>query len=126
MGRFHYHVQAEHYNEGRRQIARLLKSGKIFGSHNPEFLAKVAAVESWASVFVFLKKAEAPLTWACSLTLPAEGENPLLTLARQSIDKACQNYAVYQAEFGLDTPWMTQEPVMEMDVSDLPPWFRTL
>lgn len=127
MARYHYHVQAQHYNEGRAMIAGFMKRGLVFGSHSPEFLEKVSAQASWASVFVFLKKTDAPLSWGTVISMrqgPDDDGNPLLEAAADTIDRACKTYAAYRDKFGLDTPWMDHKPMRELSADDLPAWFR--
>lgn len=118
MASYSYHVQAEHYNEARRQIPRLLAEGRVFGDHDKMLLAKIAAQQEWSSVFVFLKKTSAPLTYGITIS-PG---NPVLEKAREAIAHADTTYLAFREKFGFETPWLTQEPLEELDASELAPW----
>lgn len=117
---YDYLVSAEHYSEGRRQMRRLIADGKVFGAHDPEWLAKVAANEVFAFVFVFWSKDGAPVSHGIKLS-PG---NPLFGYARSMILKAIDNYTRYMAEFGTDAAWVPSTPLEELDETDLPVWYQ--
>ncbi len=117
---YDYLVSAEHYSEGRRQMRRLLAEGKVFGSHDPEWLAQVAANEVFAFVFVFWQKDRAPISHGIKMS-PG---NPLFSYARSMIGKALDNYTRYMAEFGTDAAWVPSTPLEELDETDLPVWYQ--
>lgn len=123
---YDYPVQAEHYREGREQMARLISAKKIFGKPkdgSDEFISprliECARSKEFAFVIVFVNKGNAPLSWACSLSRG----NGVLDLARRSIEKAEYNWQTYMERFGAATPWLLAEPVEELDISDLPQWW---
>jgi len=120
IGSYDYLVSAEHYAEGRRQMPRLLAAGKVFGAHDPEWLAKVAANAAFAFVFVFWQKDGAPISHGIKLS-PG---NPLFSYARNLIAKAVDNYRRYMAEFGTETAWVPSTPLEELDETDLPVWYQ--
>lgn len=117
---YDYIISAEHYTEGRRQLKRLLSEGRVFGSHDPEWLAKVAANEVFAFVFVFWQKDGAPISHGIKLS-PG---NPLFSYARSMIAQAVDNYRTYLAEFGTETAWVPSTPLEELDETDLPVWYQ--
>jgi hypothetical protein len=117
---YDYLVSAEHYSEGRRQMKRLRDQGKVFGSHDPEWLAKVAANEIFAFVFVFWQKDGAPVSHGVKLS-PG---NPLFGYARQMIGKAVHNYRRFMNEFGTDAAWVPSTQLEELDETDLPVWYQ--
>lgn len=117
---YDYIISAEHYTEGRRQLKRLLNEGRVFGSHDPEWLAKVAANEVFAFVFVFWQKDGAPISHGIKLS-PG---NPLFSYARSMISQAVDNYRTYLAEFGTETAWVPSTPLEELDETDLPVWYQ--
>ena len=117
---YDYIISAEHYTEGRRQLKRLLNEGRVFGSHDPEWLAKVAANEVFAFVFVFWQKDGAPISHGIKLS-PG---NPLFSYARSMIAQAVDNYRTYLAEFGTETAWVPSTPLEELDETDLPVWYQ--
>ncbi|WP_418459880.1 PD-(D/E)XK nuclease-like domain-containing protein [Brucella intermedia] len=117
---YDYLVSAEHYSEGRRQMKRLHQEGKVFGSVDPEWLAKVAANEVFAFVFVFWQKDGAPVSHGIKLS-PG---NPLFSYARSMIAKATDNYRRFMAEFGTDAAWVPSTPLEELDETDLPVWYQ--
>lgn len=117
---YDYLVSAEHYSEGRRQMKRLLHQGKAFGAFDPEWLAKVAANDVFAFVFVFWQKDGAPISHGVKLS-PG---NPLFAYARQMIAKGVDNYRRFLAEFGTDTAWVPSTQLDELDETDLPVWYQ--
>lgn len=117
---YDYIISAEHYTEGRRQLKRLLSEGRVFGSYDPEWLAKVAANEVFAFVFVFWQKDGAPISYGIKLS-PG---NPLFSYARSMIAQAVDNYRTYLAEFGTETAWVPSTPLEELDETDLPVWYQ--
>lgn len=120
IGSYDYIVSAEHYAEGRRQMRRLLADGKVFGPHDPEWLAKVAANEVFAFVFVFWQKDGAPISHGIKLS-PG---NPLFGYARNLITKAIGNYSRYMSEFGTSAAWVPSTPLEELEETDLPVWYQ--
>lgn len=117
---YDYLVSAEHYCEGRRQMRRLLAEGKVYGSHDPEWLAKVAANDVFAFVFVFWQKDGAPISHGIKLS-PG---NPLFGYARTLITQAVDNYGRYMSEFGTDAAWVPSTPLEELQETDLPVWYQ--
>lgn len=120
IGSYDYIISAEHYADGRRQMARLFAEGKVFGPHDPEWLSKVAVNEVFAFVFVFWQKDGAPISHGIKLS-PG---NPLFGYARNLIGKAVHNYRKYMAEFGTEAAWVPSTPLEELDETDLPVWYQ--
>lgn len=50
-------------------------------------------------------------------------ENPILAIARETINVAESNFCEYRARYGLDRPWLLDEPLGELELSDMPAWF---
>ncbi len=117
---YDYIISAEHYSEARRQLRGLIHAGKVFGHHDSEWLAKVAANDVFAFVFVFWQKDGAPISHGIKLS-PG---NPLFSYARTLISKAVSNYNRYMAEFGTDSAWVPSTPLEELDETDLPVWYQ--
>jgi len=117
---FRYDVQVEHYNDGRQALRRHVAAGKVFGDHDPEWLEKVAATDVWTTVMVFLQSKGAPLVWATSIS---PQNRMILDHARIAIERAERNYIEWMDAFGRDTPWVLVDPLSELDINDLPPWF---
>lgn len=117
---YDYLISAEHYSEGRRQMRGLISQGKVYGPHDPEWLAKVAANEVFAFVFVFWQKDGAPISHGIKMS-PG---NPLFSYARSNILKAIDNYSRFLAEFGTDAAWVPSTPLEELDETDLPVWYQ--
>ncbi|MBV8472925.1 MAG: PD-(D/E)XK nuclease-like domain-containing protein [Hyphomicrobiales bacterium] len=132
------HVQAEHYREARLAMRGLLSRGLVYGDHDAEALAEAAAATEHAFVFIFAQSSGAPLTWATMLSFKERREwadedgevhtedeiiNEMFVHGRTMLDRAEKNWHAYKSRFGLDTPWLLLEPIQELDVSDLPPWF---
>ena len=128
---YRYEIQAEHYFEGRRAMRGLFNGGfvhwpsKVKGGgagagSETEWLDRASASTEYAFVFVFWQADNAPITWACSLS-PG---NPILETARRDIENAFDRYKKFEKQFGLDQPWILQEPISELDLNDLPAWSR--
>lgn len=120
-----YTISAEHYMEGRRQMSRLLKAGKVFNApeDNRDFmpwLINVANNQDFAFVLVFWQAEGAPISTGFTLS-PG---NPLLSYARANIGKAIRNYCLFMEEFGTDAAWVPSEPLSELDETDLPVWYQ--
>lgn len=122
IAEWRYHYQAAHYLEGREAMRRLIGEGKVFGGADidPDFMFDVARNAEYAFVFVFFQAEGAPLSAGYSIS-PG---NPILDIARSSLAIAEDNYRKCVERFGLDTPWITAEPIAELFVDDLPPWAR--
>lgn len=115
---YRYDVQAAHYFEARGQVGALAEDGAVFGDHDHEWLRKVATTKEWAFVWIFYQSKGAPLTWGTTVS-PGNG---ILDLARATLSKSEENYRAFVDRFGLDQPWVIEEPLEELDIADLPAW----
>lgn len=120
IANYEYALSADHYMEGRRQMARLIADGAVFGDHDPAWLSRVAANEVFAFVLVFWQAEGSPISHGFKLS-PG---NPMLGQARYWIDKAVDTYRRFLAEFGTDTAWILADPLDELDDSDMPIWWQ--
>jgi hypothetical protein len=130
---YKYHIQAEHYLEGRRQLPRLFKQEKVFvcidgtavdirkGSASPasmslirDRLMECVKVKDFAFQFIFISK-EAPEAWACTLS---QG-NPILEHARNQIADAFQIYAHMKENYGAK-PWPEMWRLSELYLEEMP------
>lgn len=116
---FRYDVQAQHYREGREALAGLVADGAVFGDHDASWLARLARAPAAAFVFVFYQAEGAPLSYGTVLS----PENPILAIARETIDLAEANFVTFRDRYGLDRPWLLDEPLAELDLADMPAWF---
>jgi hypothetical protein len=117
---YEYILSAEHYMEGRRQMAKLIADGAVYGDHDAERLARVAANEVFAFVLVFWQAEQSPIAHGFKLS-PG---NPMLGYGRHWIEKAVDTYRRFMAEFGPDTAWVLQEPLEELDESEMAGWWQ--
>lgn len=115
---YRYDVQLAHYFEAREHVAQFVYSGAIDGDHDPAWLKRVAESKEFAFVWIFYQSQGAPLTWG---TMVSPG-NGVLDLARATLAKAEDNYREYIQRFGLEAPWVLEQPLEELDVNDLPAW----
>lgn len=103
-----YIIQAAHYEEGRRQLRRLVAEGKVFGGTPAqlEVLNEIAASERWAWIWVFAKTMGAPLVKGVRLDLGGLrfGE------AVQEREAALANFIAYRTFFGLEPGKMWFDP----------------
>lgn len=115
---YRYDVQAAHYFEARAQVGALAGDGAVIGDHDSEWLRKVSATTEWAFVWIFYQSKGAPLTWGTTVS-PGNG---ILDLARATLARSEENYKAFVDRFGLDQPWVIEEPLTELDINDLPAW----
>lgn len=129
IAEYNYPVQAEHYREGREQMARLIEEGSVFVG-GPSWrvpaekplapkMIECALSKEFAFVIIFVQKTGAPLTWGCSLSRG----NGVLDLARRTIERAEDHWRAYMERFGRDIPWILEEPLAELAVEELPQWW---
>ena len=116
---FRYDVQAQHYREGREMLPGLIADGAVFGDHDSTWLGRIARTTAAAFVFVFYQAEGAPLSYGTVLS----PDNPILAIARETIDVAEANFLEYRDRYGLERPWLLDEPLGELELSDMPPWF---
>jgi PDDEXK-like domain of unknown function (DUF3799) len=121
ISNYRYDIQCQHYIEGRQQLAGFVKAGRVFGTGKPitDLFRLAAESTSWASVIVFAQSQGAPETFGVSLS-PGNG---ILDFAQRSIEQAEHNWNTYCAKFGLETPWVLEEPLEELSIDDMPGWF---
>lgn len=130
--RYKYHIQAEHYLEGRRQLPALVKANKVFlcdggkihplhdFRHTPsaaliyERLLACANRKKFAFQFIFISK-EAPEAWGCIIS----PENPILEHARGQIDQAFRVYNDMLEHFGTN-PWPETWRLTELYMEEMP------
>jgi hypothetical protein len=119
IAEFRYDLQAEHYREGRVAARQLFADGAVTGDHDRGLLAAAMAEPDVPFVFVFYKAEGAPLTYG---TVISPG-SPILEGARIALDRADANYLEFMGKFGADLPWVLDEPLNELDMSEMPAWF---
>jgi PDDEXK-like domain of unknown function (DUF3799) len=120
-----YHIQAEHYLEGRRQLPKLVADEKIFMCVSGKSLVDnhVSAIErmivcakqkQFAFVLVFVSKST-PECWACTLS-PG---NPILVEARDRIETAFDTYRDLRERYGTK-PWPQDWRLGELYMEEMP------
>jgi hypothetical protein len=124
---YRYDIPAEHYMEGRRQMAALFAERKVFigdeiASIDTEqhiklvdFLAQCVVQKTFAFQLVFIPKKGAPDAWSCVLS-PG---NPILEGAARDIDMAIDVYKAAKEKYGT-TRWLPGHSVEELDIASLP------
>jgi hypothetical protein len=115
-----YHLQACHYLLGRSHMAELISHDLVWGDHDRQWLKIVAAQEEYGFQFVFVQKDYAPRVWTRSLCWG----NSILDIAMEHRAKALQTYTGYMKQFGPDTMWMDEAEIKELDINELPRWFK--
>lgn len=140
---YRYDIPAEHYMEGRRQMAALFTAGKVFIEVDDEkapedkparkiinlqkeagelsaktltFLKACVEQKTFAFQLVFIPKKGAPDAWSCVLS-PG---NDLLTAARGDIDVAIGYFRKAMETFGPDKRWLPGHAVTELTADMLP------
>lgn len=119
IANYRYDVQAAHYMRARATLPDHVAAGAVFGDHDPEWLARVAAATEYAFAFVFFQATDAPITWACSLS-PG---NPILEFGEIDADRALLTYARFLERYGAEAAWILADPIAELDISEMPGWF---
>lgn len=119
LAEWDYPVQAAAYLQARARLPEMVAAGRVFGDHDPAWLARVAAAEAHAFVFVFWASGPAPLTWGGTLS-PG---NPVLDVAGTTVRDALWTYVAARRAHGLDRPWVEHEPLDEIDLDHLPRWW---
>jgi hypothetical protein len=120
--RYKYHIQAEHYLEGRRHLPQFFKQGKIWWigtvgappQATYDFLGSCAATKKFGFGLVFVSKS-LPELWACTL-FPG---NPMLQMARDRIDLALDQY-VKMSDQAKEQEWPETWRLAELDMTEMP------
>lgn len=121
MINYRYDIQAAAYNDARAAMAGLVKEGKVYGKHDPEWLKGVANVSSWAFVFIFWSTTRTPMTHSIMLS----PQNPILVNAHGHVNKALHVYAENVRLHGFNEPWVTPAPIEELQPDDVPSYAFT-
>lgn len=128
MAEYRYDVQAAHYLDGRRHVAKFISDGRVNGATDPDFLNRLRIAREYAFQFVFLQAQGTPLTWSTIITPAwnADGSslNPFMAEALADRNEAIRVYLENMAHFGPDEPWLEFEKPAECDVADMPSWYR--
>jgi len=117
---YRYDLQAAHYLEGRGEFRNLIAHGLVYGDHDPEWLARCAASPTFAWQWVFYQAEGAPITWSRSLS-PG---NPILDIAFRDRTHALGVYCEFRDAFPAGEMWTLQEPVTELEIDEMPRWYR--
>ncbi|KMO28549.1 PD-(D/E)XK nuclease-like domain-containing protein [Methylobacterium aquaticum] len=119
LAEWDYPVQAAAYLQARARLPEMVAVGRVYGDHDPAWLARVAAAQDHAFVFVFWASGATPLTWGTTLS-PG---NPVLDVAETTVRDALWTYVAARRAHGLDRPWVEHEPLDEIDLDHLPRWW---
>jgi hypothetical protein len=119
IAEYGYLTSAEHYNEGRRQMAGLVDAGLVFGEHDPVWIREVAEETAFAFVLVFWQADGSPISWGTQIS-PG---NELFEMARFDIKRGVELYREFMQEFGSDAAWMLNEPIKELSIDQMPGWW---
>ncbi len=120
MDVYMYDMQAAHYLEGRAALNQHVKAGRILGENfDRDWLNKLAAIDTYAFQWIFISTSGAPSVWSTIMT-PGNG---ILDYARNCLDVSAGLFRDNVTKHGFDAPWITHEPVTELTMDDLPPWF---
>ena len=120
IANYRYDIQAAHYLTGRSQLPHLFDKGLVYGDHDALWLKRVADCQQYAFQWVFFQAEGAPITWSRSLS-PG---NPILDIGERDRQKALQVYREFKNSFSDGEMWLLTEPVTELDINQLPGWFR--
>ncbi|MET3483165.1 PD-(D/E)XK nuclease-like domain-containing protein [Methylobacterium sp. 1973] len=118
LAQWSYPTQAAAYLQARARLAAFVSAGQVYGDHDPAWLARVAAAEDYALVFVFWASTGAPLTWGGVMS-PGSA---LVGVGEESVRRALDNFTAARRAHG-DGPWVDHQPLEEIDLDHLPAWF---
>ena len=130
---YRYDIPAQHYSNGRLQVATLLAEGNVFAGEECakldhknnadaavlEFLKKVAGQKQFGFQLVFIPKKGAPDAWSCTLT-PG---NPIMVSADGDIEHAIAVFKGSLERFGHEKRWIPDRDVNELDINEMPVTF---
>jgi hypothetical protein len=116
---FDYPIQAASYLEARALLPQFVADGAVYGDHDPAWLREVAETEAFAFVWIFWASAGAPRTWGGYVS-PG---NPILDVAAAEVRNALVRFVDLRRRYGAEVAWIEDEPLSEIDISELPPWF---
>jgi hypothetical protein len=102
---FAYEMQAAHYTEAREQIPTLVLHGKVYGDHDPAWLAKLVAYTG-AQTWRWLTVQTISLPEIDIMELPYTTTTYLS--GRAHVEHARQRYAQLRDQFGEDELWINQ------------------
>lgn len=112
-----YLRQAVHYLDGRAQVPRFVADGKVYGDHDAALLKKIAIAKATGMAWVFWQAEGAPIVYGRSLSYD---NSHIVPFERDRIEFAIKRYKECLATFGTDKLWVLDEPITEIDVSELP------
>lgn len=115
-----YFLQVSHYEEGRRQLRRLVDEGKVFGG-TPEqrmLLSEIAAEDAWAWMWVFAKTKGYPAIKGIRLN----PDTPQYVRAVRDREDALGNFMQYREMFGLEPGkiWIDPQPIWTPEHNEWP------
>lgn len=121
-----YLLQGSHYLEGRAQLRGLFEDDAVFGLDKApeksddlerwELLKKIAETKPTGMVWVFYQAEGAPLVYGKAMSF----DNPIVSYERERIEVAFRRYREWMQKFGPNQIWLLDEPVTELDESELP------
>jgi hypothetical protein len=114
ISRFAYDMQAAHYLEGRAAIHDLVAQGRVFGDHDPDWIARVAAYRDapqWS--WVTIQTVGMP-----EVDLMNFGADQIAAAAAEQVKLARAKYREHMDRFGPDAPWVSlRGPITLGDMS---------
>lgn len=120
LARSRAEIQATHYLNARSVMRKMVKEGKVFGTHDPKWLKNVVEQDEYVFVFVIYQDEGAPLTQGVIF----RKDDDDYEVAQMSIDQAIASYKYGFDKFGSDI-WV-EEPKLEYWSSlDFPMWRGT-
>lgn len=110
--RYAYDLQAAHYLEGRAQIAAAVAEERVFGEHDPAWLAKVAAFPAENVTWTWLAVQTVGMPEIDVLEFRA---SMLLDAAGVQLREARREYQAHVETYGADEPWPAKRGVIVFD-----------
>lgn len=121
MADWGYHIQAQHYREGREFMRQFAREGRVFGDYDTDLFERIVENDVWNSTFVFVQAKGTP-----NITAPVIAHNAaILDDARMAIEQAERNFKEWCDRFGgVENPWISLDAPYAFDVEDMPSWWQ--
>jgi PDDEXK-like domain of unknown function (DUF3799) len=115
-----YDIQSAHYLNGRHQMRRLIRDGKVFGDCDREWLARLAEVDNYVFTFVFHSLNGAPISEPVTVVPGSIPDGA----AAADIGRAVHRFKQYRDKFG-EGQWFHLARMRTLTDDMIPAWHRT-
>lgn len=118
IGRQRYDLQAAAYVKAWHAAQVLWRNGQVFGQYPGGFLAEVFSRPAPLWIWIMLKTTGAPQCYV----RPFDQRSNAFKLAEHQVEQAIKSYRENVAKFGTDADWIPDNPVHNIEDTDIPAW----